>query len=50
MRQGQGAPGSAFGLQQAMAAQAAAQQEQQQQASGMQVCINDLLPLYTALS
>ena len=39
--QGAGNPGSAYGLQQAMAAQAAAQQ--QQQAPGMQVCSNYLL-------
>ncbi len=39
MWQGAGNPGGAYGLQQAMAAQAAAQQQQQQQqAPGMQVC------------
>lgn len=39
MWQGAGNPGSAYGLQQAMAAQAAAQQQQQQQeAPDVQVC------------
>ena len=38
MWQGAGNPGGAYGLQQAMAAQAAAQQQQQQQTPGMQVC------------
>ena len=51
MWQGAGNPGSAYGLQQAMAAQAAAQQQQQQQqAPGMQVCSGHLLHQHAALS